>query len=131
MCNKHESNTFMAFAKSKCPRCHSGKLFTHPFYDLKNFSKYRTHCPVCNLKFEKETGFFWSAMYISYGVNVALSLIIGIVLSVFFNDPDANVYVAAIVVPVLLGSTYIFRLSRIIALYGLSGFKYDKVYDKK
>jgi uncharacterized protein (DUF983 family) len=121
----------MAFAKSKCPRCHSGKLFTHPFYDLKNFSKYRTHCPVCNLKFEKETGFFWSAMYISYGVNVALSLIIGIVLSVFFNDPDANVYVAAIVVPVLLGSTYIFRLSRIIALYGLSGFKYDKVYDKK
>ena len=71
MCNQHEKSGFMAFAKSKCPRCRSGKFFTNPFYSLGNFLKFHPICPVCGLKFEKETGFFWSAMYIPVVVAMA------------------------------------------------------------
>jgi len=28
------------------------------------------HCPVCDLKFEREPGYFLGAMYISYGIGV-------------------------------------------------------------
>ena len=34
------------------------------------------HCPVCDLKFEREEGYFLGAMYISYGL--ALIFIIGL-----------------------------------------------------
>lgn len=125
MCSKHENSAFMAFAKSKCPQCRSGKLFTHPFYSLGNFLKNHEHCPVCKVKFEKETGFFWAAMYISYGINVAIALILGMAISFLMEAPTVNTYIFSIVGVVLLGSTLIFRYSRIIALYSFGGFKYD------
>lgn len=131
MCTKHESSRFMAFAKSKCPRCRSGKLFTHPFYDLVNFLKFHEHCPVCGLKFEKETGFFWSAMYISYGINVAIAITIGLLLNFVVDEPTVNTYIFSIIGVVLLGSTLIFRYSRMIALYFFSGYKYDPNAVKK
>lgn len=131
MCSKHENSAFMAFAKSKCPRCRSGKLFTHPFYSLGNFLKFHDKCPVCDLKFEKETGFFWAAMYISYGFNVAIALTIGIALNFFVEDPSINTYIFSIVGAVVLGSTLIFRYSRMVALYSFSGYKYNKSYVKK
>lgn len=116
----------MAFAKSKCPHCRSGKLFTHSFYNLKNFLKMNENCPVCGIKFEKETGFFWSAMYISYAINVAVAVNVGILLNIILKDPPLNLYIALIIGPVVIASTIIFRYSRMIALYTLSGHKYDK-----
>jgi hypothetical protein len=28
------------------------------------------HCPICDLKFEREPGYFLGAMYISYGLGI-------------------------------------------------------------
>lgn len=33
-------------------------------------------CPNCGLSFEPETGFYYGAMYVSYGVTVAVSVLI-------------------------------------------------------
>lgn len=30
------------------------------------------HCPVCNLKFEREQGYFVGAMYVSYALSIPL-----------------------------------------------------------
>lgn len=126
MCNKHENSSLMAFIKCKCPQCRSGKFFTHPFYNPSKFLHFNEYCPVCGLKFEKETGFFWSAMYISYGINVAIGLIIGILLNLFIDNPSVNTYLFWILGVVIIGSTLIFRYSRMIALHFVSGYKYDK-----
>jgi uncharacterized protein (DUF983 family) len=32
------------------------------------------HCPNCNLKFEREQGYFIGAMYINYGATVAIAV---------------------------------------------------------
>lgn len=125
MSSKKENSALMAFAKSKCPRCRSGKLFTHPFYNLGNFLKNHEYCPSCGVKFEKETGFFWAAMYISYGINVAIALILGVLISLLVEAPSVNTYIFSIVGAVVLASTLIFRYSRIIALYSFGGVKYD------
>jgi Protein of unknown function (DUF983) len=37
-------------------------------------------CPVCGLPFNREQGYFLGAMYISYGLALALLFVIGLIL---------------------------------------------------
>ena len=56
----------------KCPRCHEGDLFPNKNpYKLDKFFEMHTECPHCGLKYEREPGFYYGAMYVSYGVAVA------------------------------------------------------------
>ena len=45
----------------RCPRCRQGKVYRTP-------SAMNPHCPVCELRFEREEGYFLGAMYFSYGL---------------------------------------------------------------
>jgi uncharacterized protein (DUF983 family) len=69
--------TVSAILHSKCPKCHEGNLFIekNPF-KLKMISQMPVVCPVCNLNFNSEPGFYWGALYVSYGLSVLLSLIL-------------------------------------------------------
>src|SRR5688572_28425716 len=60
---------------NKCPRCHVGKFFKgkHP-YDFSQFGKMNAHCPVCEEDFEKESGYYLGAMYVSYAMNIGLGI---------------------------------------------------------
>jgi uncharacterized protein (DUF983 family) len=55
---------------SKCPRCRVGKVFTGATYGFK-VQKMNERCPHCDLKFEREPGYFYVAMFVSYAMNVA------------------------------------------------------------
>src|SRR5438552_17405160 len=68
------SSTISAILHQKCPRCHSGAIFRSSIF--RGFVKMNERCPVCDLKFEREEGYFLGAMYISYGLD--LILIIGL-----------------------------------------------------
>jgi len=60
---------------NKCPRCHKGSFFidNNP-YHLSSFTKMHEECPVCHESFTRETGFYYGAMYASYGLTVAFGL---------------------------------------------------------
>lgn len=103
--------------KAKCPRCREGDLFTHSVFNLAKMSSMHTHCPNCNLRYEKEPGNFYGAMYVSYGISTALFLITAFVLYYFFGNPDVQVYLISIVVVALLLFPLNFRYSRVIFLY--------------
>jgi len=47
-----------------------GRIFRSSL--LRGFPKMYERCPVCDLKFEREEGYFLGAMYISYGIGVVL-----------------------------------------------------------
>ena len=128
MCTKHVASPFKALIKGKCPRCRRGNMFKFPVYNLANFQKMHESCEVCGLKFEREIGFYWGAMYISYGFSVAISVTLGIALNILFNDPDVNVYIAVIIGVIVLTSPILFRLSRAIMLHFLGKVKYDPSY---
>lgn len=49
-----------------CPRCRAGRMFEKSIFT--GFPKMHERCPVCDLKFEREEGYFLGAMYISYGL---------------------------------------------------------------
>lgn len=51
-----------------CPRCGARSLFRSWFTMYER-------CAVCQLRFEREQGYFVGAMYINYGVTVVLILL--------------------------------------------------------
>ena len=59
----------------KCPKCCVGDFYKdkNP-YNLKTFVDSSNNCPHCGESFEKEVGFYYGAMYVSYGLNVALGV---------------------------------------------------------
>jgi uncharacterized protein (DUF983 family) len=49
--------------KHVCPRCRQGRIF-------RGWLSMNEICPVCNLKFNREPGYFIGAMYVSYGLSI-------------------------------------------------------------
>tara|TARA_R110002073_G_scaffold108336_5_gene243474 strand:- start:46014 stop:46364 length:351 start_codon:yes stop_codon:yes gene_type:complete len=100
--------------KCKCPNCKDGRMFNK----LGNFllfkvPKMNVRCKECNFKFEKEPGFFFGAMFVSYALVAAEMITSVIVFKFFVNFSYINVLFATIIVALLL-STINFRVSRSI-----------------
>jgi uncharacterized protein (DUF983 family) len=123
-----------AFLHSKCPRCRLGSVFTGAAYSFR-VQKMKERCKVCELKFEREPGYFYVAMFISYAMNVAQIIMVSI--SAFIMGLDIiyeNLwyFVTIIFAAVILFAPLNYRYSRLILLYWLSpGLHYDPSRIKK
>jgi uncharacterized protein (DUF983 family) len=97
-----------------CPRCCVGRIFRSSIF--KGFPKMNECCPVCDLKFEREQGYFLGAMYISY--LMALMTIVGlsIVLWLCFRWSIQKTAIWAVVLFVPLAPT-LTLLSRVMWIY--------------
>jgi hypothetical protein len=74
-------------------------------------------CPVCELQFEREPGYFMGAMYISYGMSIVLILGIMLVIHLLWEALDlgwAVLLAGALYVPVV---PIAWRYSRILWMY--------------
>ena len=87
-------------------------------------------CPVCEQSFEPEVGFYWGAMYISYGFSTFIVAMVGVLLYFLGRDPDVWVYVAAVAVTVLAFTPLMFRYARAVMLYAFGGTDFDPRYSK-
>ena len=109
---------------NKCPYCHEGDFFiTKNPYDLKNFDKQPENCPVCHSTYMPENGFYYGAMYVSYGLDIALGVALFILSNVIF-DWGTTTFLILFVVSILLLWTIIFRKARLIWINLF--VKYDK-----
>jgi len=107
----------------RCPQCREGKMFKYPAYNVKRFDEMYEQCPVCGLYYEIEVGFYWGAMYISYGFSVALVLLVGIILYQA-GDPSIWVYVLAVAGSVILLTPLFFRYARMLMLHLFGNVSY-------
>lgn len=103
--------------KCKCPNCKKGNIFSN----LGNLLFFRAPkmnitCNTCNFKFEKEPGFFFGAMFVSYALVVA-EMVASVVLLRFLLGISFIYVIAAVLILVLLLSTFNFRISRSIWIY--------------
>ncbi|MGN8056715.1 DUF983 domain-containing protein [Pedobacter sp. 22163] len=117
-----ELSKFQAFVQCKCPRCRKGDIFTVSAYSFR-LQKTNINCPHCNLKFEREPGFFYVAMFVSYAMNVAEIITIGVasyVLGLPLIYENLWYYVGLILTGVLLLSPINYRYSRVILLHYLT-----------
>lgn len=107
----------------KCPKCGEGKVFYKKGNPLLfQMPKMNDHCSVCGHKFEREPGYFFGSMYVSYALTVA-EMIGVFAIAHFFIDSFAAMIVVIAVFSVLL-STFNFRLSRMIWIYMFDGRNY-------
>jgi len=56
--------------RQRCPRCRTGTIFRYSIF--RGFPKMHDRCPVCDLRFDREPGYFLGAMYVSYGLGIVI-----------------------------------------------------------
>ena len=86
-----------------CPRCHQESMYLdqNP-YNLGNVYKMHEKCSHCGLHYKIEPSFFYGAMYVSYGLGVALSVAAFIVSFVFIGASLKTSFIAIIATLILL-----------------------------
>lgn len=103
-----------SIAKGKCPKCHEGDFFKYKFtFNPSKITQLHDNCPNCNLKYMMEPSFFYGAMYVNYGITVALSVATFLISSLIFNLGLLQSFAAIIITLILLAPVNL-RLSRIL-----------------
>jgi len=110
--------------KGACPKCHENSMYTHknPYILSEIFSMHET-CSNCNTKYKIEPSFFYGAMYVSYGVGIALAVATFMISFYVFNANIHYIFIS-IVSTLILFMPIIIRLSRNIWINLF--MKYDK-----
>jgi len=117
-------NYFLSMLKMKCPHCRRGDMFKNKNPFQLRFSKIfemYDRCPVCNQKYELETGFWFGTGYVSYALGIALSVFNLIWYWFFFGmswDDNSMYWWLGINGVILIAlQPWLMRISRVIYLY--------------
>lgn len=103
-----------SIVRGKCPRCHEGEFFKYRFsFNPSKITKLHENCSKCNFKYMIEPSFFYGAMYINYGITVAIAVIVFVISKIGFelNLLQSFIYV---LISLLLLAPLNLRLSRIL-----------------
>ncbi len=95
-----------------CPVCHEESMYKEKNpYKLGSIHDMHERCSHCHTKYKIEPSFFYGAMYVSYGLGVAISVAMFIITYVFIGTEVFTSFISIVVVLTLL-MPVIMRLSR-------------------
>ncbi len=98
----------------KCPQCQEGDFFVSHPYDLRKVGDIHQECSHCQLKYEKEPGFYYGAMYVSYALGVALFVTLWVSMKLFFPKTPLTWQLVIIFTTFIVIAPYFYALSKII-----------------
>ncbi len=122
---KKDSLSF-AIINAKCPQCRTGDMFKHKWWKVSKFTQFYQNCTVCNLRFEREPGFFYGAMFVSYAMIVAMVATVWVILYFIFRNPAFKIYITVIIVLNIVLLPLFFRYSRVLYLHAFGGVNFNK-----
>jgi uncharacterized protein (DUF983 family) len=95
-----------------CPKCQNESMYLdkNPLH-LNNILKMHENCSHCGLKYQIEPSFFYGAMYVSYGLNVAIG-IAAFIIAFFIFSTNLKVAFAIIIASLVLSFPFVLRWSR-------------------
>jgi uncharacterized protein (DUF983 family) len=95
-----------------CPKCQNESMYLdkNPLH-FNKILKMHENCSHCGLKYQIEPSFFYGAMYVSYGLNVAVGIAAFIVSFILFGS-SLKVAFIAIIVSLILLFPFVLRWSR-------------------
>jgi len=111
----------------KCPRCHKGDFFVSRAYDLQQMGKVHQNCSECGLKYAKEPGFFYGAMYVSYAFGVAMFVAVIILYYIIFRRIDVWILFGIIGFVSIVTAPINYALSKIIWANFFISYKKDAI----
>ncbi|HZJ37388.1 MAG TPA: DUF983 domain-containing protein [Gillisia sp.] len=95
-----------------CPVCQEESMYKEPNpYKLRTIFKMHERCSHCHTKYKIEPSFFFGAMYVSYGLGVAIAVAAFIVVYLFFGGGLMATFIGIIGTLVVL-MPIIVRVSR-------------------
>jgi uncharacterized protein (DUF983 family) len=98
-----------AILASRCPRCLTGRIWRGLF-------AMNDPCPVCGLRFERETGYWTGAMVASYALGVPVLLLL--VAAVWLITRGGAVVVLVVADGLFLAAApFVWRYSRVVWLH--------------
>ena len=108
-----------AVINAKCPRCRVGAIYTNPIYSLHGQKMLKT-CPHCSMVYEREPGYFYAAMYVSYAFIVAELVTMAVAMSVLTGSDNPWLYIVILLSVIGVLAPFNFRYSRIILMHWLT-----------
>lgn len=95
-----------------CPKCQNESMYSdkNPLH-LTKVLKMNENCSHCGLKYQIEPSFFYGAMYVSYGLNVAVGIAAFIVSFIFFGASIEQSFLSIVITLIVL-FPFVLRLSR-------------------
>ena len=111
-----------------CPRCQNESMYLdkNPLHFSK-ILKMHEKCSHCDLTYQIEPSFFYGAMYVSYGLNVALSIAAFVISYIFIHSSLKTSFISIIVSNIIL-FPFVLRWSRNIYINFFVSF--DEKYKK-
>jgi len=127
---KQSNNRIENILKCKCPKCHSVYMYenTNPYY-LKHLFDMKDHCENCGQPFAPEPRYYDGAMFVSYGISVAIIVSVIIAFNILFEAPSFNIMIGLIISLAIFLSPLTLRISRSIWIHLF--FKFEPEIAKK
>jgi uncharacterized protein (DUF983 family) len=101
---------FWALLTQRCPRCCRGKIY-------ESGMRMHTRCPVCELLYDREPGYFLGSLYISYGIS-CIVLMLGLWCAhLLFPNTDLGWLILALAVLYLPFVPLVTRYARVLWIY--------------
>jgi uncharacterized protein (DUF983 family) len=97
-----------------CPYCHEGEFFVSSPYDLKHVGDLHSNCPKCGGKYTIEPGFYFGAMFVAYGLGVAVCCATYLILAIAIPALPIPWQIGIIASVMLIGGPWFYALSKII-----------------
>jgi uncharacterized protein (DUF983 family) len=116
---QYNLGAWSAIVHAKCPRCRRGDMFENSMYGFKGQVMHKT-CPHCDLTYEREPGYFYVAMFVSYALNVAQMVTLAVAIHVLTGSNNPWLYCGIILGVAVVLSPFNFRYSRVVLLHWLT-----------
>lgn len=101
--------------QGKCPKCGKGKIYeSKGSIFLAKLPKMNERCSNCGYHFDREPGYFFGAMYVSYGLTIIEMLAVFFLAVSFVSLPVLFILLFLMLV---LTMFFNWRLSRIIWIH--------------
>lgn len=109
------SNLLTVIIKEKCPYCEKGNVYKEKTSILK-LPEMNSNCPSCGKDLIGEPGYFFGAMYVSYGIAVFAGILTFVCCRFLLKIESFELIVTIIMTVILLISFKNFKWSRIFWL---------------
>jgi uncharacterized protein (DUF983 family) len=95
-----------------CPKCQKESMYEdkNPLH-LTKVLKMNENCSHCGLHYQIEPSFFYGAMYVSYGLNVAVGVAAFIISFIFVGSSLKTAFIS-IIVALIISFPFVLRLAR-------------------
>jgi uncharacterized protein (DUF983 family) len=81
-----------------CPKCHEESMYLEKNpYKLNDLYKMNDTCGHCHTQYLIEPSFFYGAMYVSYGLTVAIGVAIFVISNVIIGFPVKPTFIGIVV----------------------------------